>query len=608
MIYKRICNLCGKPFETTSNRRLYCYDKHYRTCVICGYTFEISPNSKRETCSESCRRKLISEIEHNKEKLVWKKCKACGKDFLCSPTSIPVCDNDHYLTCNYCGKRFLASKSQILHNVKTCSKECRYALSRKTYMDHSNDNPNWKKIVLDKYKRTSMDRYGVESPMQTDTIKNKVKETNIKKYGVSSYTKTDEFLEKVKSTNLSKYGFEWYTQTDQFKSSYKQTCMNQYGVDNISKSDIFLSTVMTNPNKLDNLKEFRQDPKCYILTKFSVKPTLHELSDDLGILESSVGYILSKSGNQDLVSVSYSHMEEDVYNFLLTFIPDSEIVRNSFKVITPFQLDLYLPKYKFAIECNPTWTHNSDIAPFSNNRIKSTMYHQRKTELCEKSGIFLFHIFGYEWSHKTDIIKSMIKNILGFNSKKVYARKTVIKNISYSICKDFLDKNHRQGNAASSIRLGLYNDSELVSVMTFSKPRSTIGKFSDTNANNFELVRFCSKQNTSVVGGASKLYKYFVSTYTPDCVISFSDRAHTKGGLYKTLGFECITYSDPGYTWVDLKTDVSYSRINAQKRNIRKFLQDDSIDLNKSENQIMVEHGYVRVFDSGTITWVWKKG
>ena len=68
MIYKRICNLCGKPFETTSNRRLYCYDKHYRTCVICGDTFEISPNSKRETCSESCRRKLISEIEHNKDK------------------------------------------------------------------------------------------------------------------------------------------------------------------------------------------------------------------------------------------------------------------------------------------------------------------------------------------------------------------------------------------------------------------------------------------------------------------------------------------------------------------------------------------------------------
>lgn len=57
--------------------------------------------------------------------------------------------------------------------------------------------------------------------------------------------------------------------------------------------------------------------------------------------------------------------------------------------------------------------------------------------------------------------------------------------------------------------------------------------------------------------------------------------------------------------WVDLKTDKAYHRVNAQKQNIKKFLGDDSIDLSKSEREIMTEHGFVRVYDSGTITWEW---
>ena len=57
---------------------------------------------------------------------------------------------------------------------------------------------------------------------------------------------------------------------------------------------------------------------------------------------------------------------------------------------------------------------------------------------------------------------------------------------------------------------------------------------------------------------------------------------------------------------MNLTNDIPYHRINAQKQNIKKFLKDDNIDLSKSERQIMTEHNFVRVFDSGTITWEWK--
>lgn len=121
----------------------------------------------------------------------------------------------------------------------------------------------------------------------------------------------------------------------------------------------------------------------------------------------------------------------------------------------------------------------------------------------------------------------------------------------------------------------------------------------------WELSRFCSKLNHTVVGGASKLLSFFKDNYHPTKIRSFSDQAHTKGKLYETLGFTKIRTSDANYVWVNIYDDKAYHRINAQKKNIKQFLHDDSIDLNNTEKQIMIEHGFVQVFDSGTITWEW---
>ena len=226
-----------------------------------------------------------------------------------------------------------------------------------------------------------------------------------------------------------------------------------------------------------------------------------------------------------------------------------------------------------------------------------------KTDLCENQGIFLFHIFGYEWNHRRDIIESMIRNLLKKNTVKFYARNLDIVELSSIECKSFLDANHRQKGVNCKVKLGLKTKSgELVSCMTFSKPRSTIGSINFKNT--WELVRFCNKLNASVIGGASKLFKYFLNHYSYDLIFSFSDRAHTKGGLYETLGFCKISQSNPSYMWVNILDDNHYNRVTCQKQNLKNLFKDDQIDIkNKTEKQIMIEHGYVQVFDSGTIRW-----
>lgn len=94
--------------------------------------------------------------------------------------------------------------------------------------------------------------------------------------------------------------------------------------------------------------------------------------------------------------------------------------------------------------------------------------------------------------------------------------------------------------------------------------RNSIGTSSEDLSSCYELVKFCNLLDTSVVGGASKLFKHFVNQYRPTQICSFSDRAHTSGKLYSLLGFHEVRRSEPGYVWVDMTTDVSYHRANAQ--------------------------------------------
>ena len=294
-------------------------------------------------------------------------------------------------------------------------------------------------------------------------------------------------------------------------------------------------------------------------------------------------------------------MEYEISDFILNVDPKIEIIHNNRTIIKPYEIDIWLPEFNIGIECNPTSTHNSSHNFWNSSESGLLInYHRNKTDKAEESGIQLLHVFSYEWKHRRSIIESILRNML-HRSTRIYARNCIIKEVDTHTAMSFLAANHRQGAIGSSIRTGLYYQDELVSLMTFGKPRHTIGK----NGNYVELLRFCNKLNTSVIGGASKLFSYFKETYEFHKIVSFSDRARTSGNLYKILGFQLDHISDPGYVWVDVKTDKAYSRINAQKSNIKKFLDDDSIDLSKSESQIMEEHNFVKVYDSGNAVWVY---
>ena len=159
----------------------------------------------------------------------------------------------------------------------------------------------------------------------------------------------------------------------------------------------------------------------------------------------------------------------------------------------------------------------------------------------------------------------MISNKLKLNTK-IPARKCQIKELKYKEVRNFLDENHLQGACTSKINLGLFYNDELVEVMTFSKPRF--------NRNyDFELLRLCTKKYISVIGGASKLFKYFTSK-NPGSIISYANRRFSNGNIYRQLGFKELKASNPNHPIVE---DVRYyfkrkSASEKQSINYRKLV------------------------------------
>jgi hypothetical protein len=179
----------------------------------------------------------------------------------------------------------------------------------------------------------------------------------------------------------------------------------------------------------------------------------------------------------------------------------------------------------------------------------------------------------------------------------VYARKCVIKEIDSKTSKIFLENNHIQGNVNSKVRLGLYHNDELVSMMSFSKGRVIMGGKKD----DWELNRFVNIINTNVIGGADKLLKYFIKNYNPNKLISYSDIRLFDGKMYEKIGFKKFPQSKPNYWYVI--QDIRYHRFNFRKAQLIK----DGYDKNQSEKQIMLDRKIYRIYDCGNIRWEYIK-
>lgn len=256
-----------------------------------------------------------------------------------------------------------------------------------------------------------------------------------------------------------------------------------------------------------------------------------------------------------------------------------QIERNTRSIISPKELDIFIPSHNIAIEyCGLYW--------HSNDRVNRN-YHKEKYTACKQNGIRLLTIFEDEWLHKKEIVKLKLRSILGVDrSDVVYARKTSIVEVSSCQKKEFLNAHHIQGSGPGSITLGLQHGDSLVAVMTF---------VSQVDA--YVLNRYAT--SARVVGGFTKLLSAFCRMYEWSRIVSFADLRWSTGDLYDSTGFTLDHTLPPDYSYI--KGLHRVHKFNYRRKNLPKVL--DSFDPNLSETENCDQNGIKRIFDCGKLRY-----
>ena len=497
----------------------------------------------------------------------------------------------------------------------------------------SNSDPDKKETC----RQTVINRYGVENVSKSSVVKDRICNTFKEKYGVEWVGQSKEVQAKQKATCIEKYGVPTPFQMDDFQEKSIQTCRKKYGTDYATQSQEVKSKITAsyidktgftnpsyNPDVIDkrretNFKNF--DGKWFTQTDEMTQSNhglfLNRHKNIIGETDST--YIVSCEDNKCTLCESKTfEIDKNVFvqrssqstvicpiklplmdnaslaeTELLDYIKsiyDGEIETGDRSIISPLELDIVIPDKHIAIEFNGVFWH-SDFNP----RMCKT-YHRDKSLKCRDKGYQLLHIWEDDWYNRKDIIKDYIKSKLGLCSKRIYARKCHVREIDAHTARLFVDSNHIQGYSNATYKIGLFYDDVLVSVMLVGKLRDMMG--SKPKDGHYEIYRVVSREDTEVVGGFSKMLKYFERTYNPECIITYGDLCYTLGNVYLKCGFTDEGLSSPCYSWQI--NGVRYHRSNFMKCKLEECRKDPSL----TEDQAMRSRHAYKVWDAGKIKFV----
>ena len=470
--------------------------------------------------------------------------------------------------------------------------------------------PLQNKDILQKSKNTIKEKYGVENVGQLDSIKEKIRETCLNKYGVEWTTQLPQMKDKSKKTCLEKYGTEYYTQTEEYRDKYEQTCLEKYGVKHHTQSDICKEKAketciqkygVDHHTKTEEYKE-----------RIHNKQIKEHEAEVLSRLKGTGLILLDKyDGIYSKITKSYKYYNikctecGHVFKMQLAQVPVcpkchphassfelelkeyiKSIYRGTIEEHVRFdnrEIDIYLPELKIGFEVNGTYWHSCVK--------RSKNYHKHKTDLMLKHGISIVHVWDY---YNKEAIFHRVKSILGVN-EKIYARNTVVKEVSKEEAIDFFNNNHLDKYTPAIFTLGLYKENTLLSALSFRKHKEGI-----------EIARFATKDNVTVVAGFSKLLKHSIQLikerYTDiHKIVTYCDRDWTANyinSVYYKNGFTFVGDSGPILKYYDLRKCKIIARQQLQKHKLKdKYSEyyDDSL----TANEILAKVKIIPLYNSG---------
>lgn len=268
---------------------------------------------------------------------------------------------------------------------------------------------------------------------------------------------------------------------------------------------------------------------------------------------------------------------------IASFVAEFSLIQPNIKnIIHPYEIDIYIPSHRLAIEYCGLYWHSEGSG-------KGRSYHQNKMVACNNQNIRLITIFEDEWIHSKDLVKEKLRSILGLSTTpKISARQCDIRTVSKKLKKQFFDAHHIQGDGPGSITYGLFYTDELVSAMTFIK----------TTNNEYYLNRYAT--SCVVRGGFSRLVKHFTTRQQWSTIISFADLRWSEGRVYQNNKFALESILPPDYSYIS--KDRRIHKFNYRRKHLPKLL--NTFDPLLSEWENCKANGVDRIWDCGKHRYV----
>lgn len=578
MYEKRRCKECGEWFIPNSSRQQFCKKDHYRPCPICGKPVLVKQFSDVvRTCSTECRKELTRrnnlakygvEDPANSPEAIEKRKQTClmkyGVDNPFKSEEFKE-KTKETLKSRY-GVEYISqseeNKQKVHDTWSSMSEKQKSEIQEKRISTSLNrygtENPAQSKVIRDKIKQTLEDTYGVTCSLQIPSAKEKTKQTMIERYGTINPGLSDTISKKRKHTCEVKYGVPYYLQSDEFKSHYQSTMLEKYGV--------------TNPMQYE---PFQKKAEQTCLEKYGVKNAM--------LTEESIHRCrdaMLKNTNSHVSRINQQFKE----------LLDLAGIQSEYEfIVDKYWYDLHILNSNILIEVDPTYTHSTEPNFYRKTEL-DPMYHRNKSNVANKYGYRCIHIFDWDdWNKIIGLLKLR---------QKLYARKTTIEYIEDSVADEFLNMYHLQGTVRNQlVCLGLFIGNELYSVMTFGIPRYT-------KKYQWELLRYATRFEYEIVGGAQKLFKHFIDDIQPESIVSYCDLSKFNGETYVRLGFKHLRDNTPNKIWSkrDKKiTDNLLRQLGYDK------LFGTNYGKGTNNEQLMIQNGWRSVYDCGQGVYVWNK-
>lgn len=394
------------------------------------------------------------------------------------------------------------------------------------------------------------------------------KKTMVERYGVEYALQNEEIAAKALATNKENHGGVHYSQQAHVKEQYSKRELMKYRV-----------------HFTDEQNETFHNPENLAQMNIKKGLNLSEIGDVYGVGKDLVQKHFARLGLTPIRN-KRSMFEKDMCDFLDSLNVEYEI--SDRKLLKGKELDIYIPSHNLAIELNGVWWHSVDCL----GKEKARSIHKNKTDMCDDLGIHLIHIWEDTWKHKEKVVKNFLKNKLGFTDLKKDARKLKLRKASIDEVYKFFNDNHLQGCPKMGTVYVLSDSDTIYAGMIFKS----------LNDNEYEIIRYATCGN--IRGGFSKLMKGFIREYSPKKIHSFADRetVYKHNNVYSLNGFNALSEIPPDYKYYDQKLQMRKHKFLYRK----KYFESLGYEVDhQTEEQLRIQEKLYKCYDAGKIRYVY---